>query len=359
MVPEPKLVCPLCGHDGTAATATSSLECYGFNYLEDDVVCREVQGVDEQGRLRLGDQLRAGPSPGGNPRIECRSCWQTFPLPEGLGAMMDQPVLRAPLATEPTPAGADLDEAGSGIPDASLSQLAQQIAGSLVDLLAGAIQDAQRHSESDLRDLRNQVSGLASVAEKFPALAEELAALRKQTDTFSEAERNHSFKLARLEIALKGHEEGHHRLEEELRSVSGAQEGIRTTLEAQTGILSALERVTGQLDVTLKGQQESMEQYSAASREGMSQLSDRQTVLDASLAGQSQAIDGIREGIGRLDDSHKTLESRVDRQAEVIRSLHAAASAQAVRSDELRSALQRLEELAGGSSIPPALPEGL
>jgi hypothetical protein len=47
------LICPHCGHDGTLETTKPHLGSRGFNFLADDVVCREVNGYEENGRLLL------------------------------------------------------------------------------------------------------------------------------------------------------------------------------------------------------------------------------------------------------------------------------------------------------------------
>jgi len=362
-VSEFRLVCPHCGHNGTPGTATSSLACYGFNYLGDVVVCREIHGFDAGGRLRLGGEARSGGGQGGNARIECRYCWQTFPLPEGVEPMLDEPQAAPamPAGTDNVPAGltVSLPPAASGTPDMSLNQIAQQIAGAIVDLLSGAMQDAQRRTEGELNDLQGTVAGLTALAEKFPALAAELAGLRKQTDTFAEAERNLSFKLARLEVSLHGHQESHQKIEDDLRSVSAAQEEIRRTLEAQTGAIGGLERATSQLDQTVRSQQELIEQHSQAAAETASQIGKRVSALDGSVAQQAHSITEVRQVLGQLGASHESLQGRVDRQADALRSLHAVAEAQAGRRDEVRAALQKLEDLAGGTGLPPSLPEDL
>ena len=56
----------------------------GFNYLAEGLISREVSGYDEAGSLRLSTEHRWQPMQGANTRLECRACWHTFPLPEGL-----------------------------------------------------------------------------------------------------------------------------------------------------------------------------------------------------------------------------------------------------------------------------------
>ena len=77
-----KLVCPHCGHDGTVETSKPPLGSFGFNYLAEGTVCREVRGFDAAGRLLLSGDFRCEGSVGANARIECRSCWRTFAVPE-------------------------------------------------------------------------------------------------------------------------------------------------------------------------------------------------------------------------------------------------------------------------------------
>ncbi len=78
------LICPHCGHDGTRETIRTPRGSYGFNYLAEGLISREVSGCDEAGRLRLSAEYRWQPIQGENARLECRACWHTFPLPEGL-----------------------------------------------------------------------------------------------------------------------------------------------------------------------------------------------------------------------------------------------------------------------------------
>jgi hypothetical protein len=57
---------------------------FGFNLLMEGLVSRDVSGFDEAGRPRLSAESTWQPSEGASGRLECRACWHTFPLPEGL-----------------------------------------------------------------------------------------------------------------------------------------------------------------------------------------------------------------------------------------------------------------------------------
>lgn len=103
------LVCPHCGHDGTRETGRTPGGSYGFNYLAEGLISREVSGYDQAGSLRLSAEYRWQPMQGENTRLECRACWHTFPLPEGLpgpvAAGAAPPPSRPP--THRAPAGAE------------------------------------------------------------------------------------------------------------------------------------------------------------------------------------------------------------------------------------------------------------
>ncbi len=78
------LLCPHCGHDGTRETSRTSLGSCGFNYLAEGLVSRMVSGYDEAGALKVSGEYVWQPSAGAGDRLECRSCWRTFPVPAGV-----------------------------------------------------------------------------------------------------------------------------------------------------------------------------------------------------------------------------------------------------------------------------------
>jgi hypothetical protein len=75
------LLCPYCGHDGTRETGRSSLGSHGFNYLAEGLVSRVVTGYDDAGSLKVSGEYVWQPVSGAGDRLECRSCWRTFPVP--------------------------------------------------------------------------------------------------------------------------------------------------------------------------------------------------------------------------------------------------------------------------------------
>ncbi len=158
-MPGTKLGCPHCGHDGTKENTKSSLESYGFNYLADDVVCRDVRGYDESGRLQISSDFQCEGSSGVNPRIECRSCWQTFSVPEGLSLIV---------AAEPAAGTRDEIHAVGG---EATGNAADKITRGLTALLRSTLEDLEESRAVQLASFRTEFSAdLAGLREEFAAV---------------------------------------------------------------------------------------------------------------------------------------------------------------------------------------------
>ncbi len=338
---EKKLNCPHCGHDGTPETATSPLQSYGFNYLQDDVVCRDVQGYDDAGKLRLSRDFKCAGAPGTNPRIECRNCWQTFPAPPGLEWMVST---AAPgEAAEPSlPA-----EAGE------LRNAAERVTETLVQVLSSAVKEAQRLVAEHVRRLEATVAGLVGTAEEIPVLRSELAALRQQTDPLVEAERQLSFRLARMEARLNGHDAVSR---EDFRKLTEGQEQIRQALEAQASAAADLGQTVRQLQQNTQAYQDRFDRSTAEASATVAEMKERLEALDSRLRDNIEASEALRVAWTAIEETQRAVGKRLDTQAEAIRAVHLA---QDVRREELRSALRKLEDIAGGISVPKPLPEDL
>ena len=163
MMPGTKLGCPHCGHDGTKGTTKSPHEPYGFNYLSDDVVCRDVQGYDESGRLRISDDFQCEGSHGVNPRIECRSCWQTFPIPEGLSWITSEPPAWTP---EEMGATGRRREAGGK----AAGKAADKLTRGLTALVREALEELEEARAAQLGSFQAKLSAdVAGLREEFAA----------------------------------------------------------------------------------------------------------------------------------------------------------------------------------------------
>jgi hypothetical protein len=301
-VPSNRLTCPHCGHDGTLETSKPPLQSYGFNYLADGIVCREVGGQDESGRLKLSGDFKCEGPQAANARIECRSCWQTFAVPEGLvwSSSVDQPAeASTPVATSSAATSSEHTKAA-----------AETIAQNLVLLLRHGMQQLERSNAGEVARLEASIAGVAQIGQEIPALRTELAGLRGDA---VEAEQQLRARIAETEAALRLHQESQPKFLEGLNVLRSLQEDSLRKIEEQAAAFTS--------------QREAADQTSA---------------LCAQLQAEQQA-----------------LRQRLDAQADVIRSLHAAAQEHSSRREELRAAVLRLEEIAGALDQVKPLPQAL
>lgn len=258
--------------------------------MAEGTVCREVQGVDDAGRLMLSGDIKCEAPQGAGARIECRSCWRTFPVPEGLALDLSQEGISrasAPAATQAAPG-----EAVAGGQEEAVGA----ITSNLLTILQSLRQDLESKTAGQLAGVEASLAAVSGVVEQIPALKSDLEGLRAES-----AERGHNLSALAEQIA-------------ELR------------------------------------QQVSQQEQAAQARADS---------LAAALESQREAGGQI---MARLDESqgrHDASRLRLDAQAEVIRALHAAAQDQINRREELKAAVQRLEQIAGGLDQVKPLPEGL
>ena len=298
-----KLVCPHCGHDGTQETARPPLGSCGFNYLADDVVCREVRGHDEGGRLRLSSDFKCQGSRGTNPRLECRSCWQTFPVPEDLlwDVSAEQPP-EAPATPETVP-GPAAAEVGNRVANA-----ASEITKSLAVLIRGALEEVDRDRTGRIATME---AGIA--------------------------------RLAALETAVGAQAESQSQQADQLRSLSAIQEDVCRKLEDQVKIIADLEEQGRQLLRSLQTQQDA--------------LNERVQELGGSL--RAEAASQLSGACTELQQGQEELQKRLNAQAEAIRALHSVAQDRVARREDLQAAVQKLEEIAGALDQIKPLPKEL
>ncbi len=296
-----KLVCPHCGHDGTVETSKPPLGSFGFNYLAEGTVCREVRGFDAAGRLLLSGDFRCEGAVGANARIECRSCWRTFAVPEDF---LPGPMSGAGAVPDATAAQGEPGEA------AGAEGAAEAISRNLLAILKASVEEAGRISAGQVAKLAATVSELAQAVESLQPLAAEVPALREQISAVAQAQEQTAQRLAEQAQAIESH--------------SGQQAQWRDQVEA--GAAAAVQRLDA---------------------------------VEAGLAEARQAAGRLEEAVAQLSQVQQAGRARMDAQAEVIRALHAAAQEQITRREELRAAVQRLEELASGLDIVKPLPETL
>ena len=322
-----KLICPHCGHDGISETTKPPLGSRGFNFLADDVVCREVKGCEENGRLRLSGDARCEGAGGANPRIECRSCWQAFPVPEGL-----QWELTPEVSPEPSAASAQVAPDAAPAPPApapgpAFVSAAGRITENLALLLRETVEELQRPAADALSTVQ---SGLTDVGRAM----EEVPRLRQETGALAEGMESLRGRMATIETAIGAQAEEHPRVWEQLRDLAAGHAEIPARFDEQGRALAELRESYSQSLASHAGRLETVEN-------GM------QAVSDLGLA------------YAELQRGQQALLARLDAQAEAIRVLHMAAQERIGNREELQAALQKLEQIAGALEAPKPLPEQL
>jgi chromosome segregation ATPase len=158
------------------------------------------------------------------------------------------------------------------------------------------------------------ITSLARLAEEVSALRADSGALRAEAGSQSEKQQLFSTRLATIETALRAQEENHPRLLEQL------QQSVRMQQESQNDRLGS----------------QSLQLQSAA---------DSVAQLQGLLA--------------QLQEGQQALVKRLDSQAEALRALHHAAQENITQKEELRTAVQKLEMIAGTSAEIKPLPENI
>jgi len=330
------LVCPHCGHDGTPETARPPLGSCGFNYLADDVVCREVQGHDESGRLRLSSDFKCQGSRGTNPRLECRSCWQTFPVPEGV--LWDVSAEQPPETPAPaeTVQGQAAAEAGDSVAGA-----ASDITRNLAILIRSALEEVDRGRAERIASMEAGIASLARITEGIAPLHEDLAALLPQVASLGEVQPLLQTRLAALETAVSAQAENQSEHAGQLRSLSALHEDVCRKLDDQLKIIADLGEQDRQWQQSLQAQQDA--------------LNERLENLGGSL--RAEAASQLSGACTELQQGQEEVQKRLNAQAEAIRALHSVAQDRVARREDLQAAVQKLEEIAGALDQVNPLPK--
>ncbi|RPI16039.1 MAG: hypothetical protein EHM65_03735 [Acidobacteriales bacterium] len=334
-----KVVCPQCGHDGTPETSRPPLQSFGFNYLADSIVCREAHGYDDSGKLRLSAEFKCEGAQETNARLECRSCWQTFPVPEDHPGTViaEQPAPPVEEGVSPSPA------AVWGAEDAALPA-ADQIAKGVVVVLRKGMQDLQQAFAGEIARLEAALADVARTAQEVVPLREDLVSLRSEASSWLEAQQQLHTRTGACEASILAQHEALPQVWERLRVLTGMQEEILRKTDEQAGAVASLQEQTGQLKET------------AAAHAA---LSERVGGIDGLLQAGKDAMARVDALCAQLQEEHHGLRQRQDSQADVLRALHAVAQEQLSRKEELQAAVHRLEEIAGALGQVKPLPQDL
>lgn len=212
-----------------------------------------------------------------------------------------------PEAPEVTPETA---EEGFG----DLHSTAQPTGQNLAALLCGAVIDLGRSKSAHIAELEGRITSLARLAEEVSALRADFGALRAEAGSQSENQQLFSTRLASIETALRAQEERQPQLWEQL------QQSIRMQQESQNE----------------KAESQSLQ-----------------------LQAATESVAQVQGLLAQLQEGQQALLKRLDSQAEALRALHHAAQEHVTQKEELRSAVQKLEMIAGTSAEIKPLPENI
>ncbi|HSB14569.1 MAG TPA: hypothetical protein VLE22_08920 [Bryobacteraceae bacterium] len=345
-----KLVCPHCGHDGSAESAKSPLESFGFNYLEDDVVSREVRGFDADGKLLIDREPRATGARGMNPRIECRSCWQTFTLPAEVERAAQPEVVVGLESAEVSPQGPQPEVVPTPPPAPAV---ARSVAEKLADFFETALNEIRQTLASDLEKIEGRV---ANVTTGLGDVQNGLNTVRLRTEDLTEEQHREAEAVSEIEARLRRFEDGMPALREDVQALTAGQMDVRDEIETQLHRVVGIEDGVSRVEQLVQQYREALDLNANSARAEFAALKDRCEALERRLADETGRAESLRK---ELRESQEAELRRLDAQAAAIRSLHLSAEAQLRHREELRATLQKLETLAQATDIPSPLPENL
>jgi chromosome segregation ATPase len=276
----------------------------------------------------LSGDARCEGAGGANPRIECRSCWQAFPAPEGLQwevtpeAPPETPAASAQVTLDAVPAPPAAPPAG-----AAFLSAAGRIAEGLALLLRETVEELQRPTAETLSSLQ---SGLTDVC----LAMEEVPRLRRETGALAEDVQSLHGRMATIETAIGAQAEDFPRVWEQLHDLAAKQAEIPAKFDEHGHVLAELRESYTQSLASHAGRLEAVES-------------------------RMPAVSDLSSAYAELQRGQQALLARLDAQAEAIRVLHMAAQERIGNREELQVALQKLEQIAGALEAPKPLPEQL
>jgi chromosome segregation ATPase len=171
--------------------------------------------------LQLSSDFQCEGSRGVNPRIECRSCWQTFPVPEGLLWMV--------AAEQAAGTTEEKDEAGHA------GEAGSEAAGTAADKITRGLTVLLRQILEELEGAR--AAQLASIEAKFSG---DVAGLREQTASLTAIEQLLAPKVTATEAAQRALEAQQNSLNDRVGSLDGLVQALQGRLVTQADAIRDL-----------------------------------------------------------------------------------------------------------------------
>jgi chromosome segregation ATPase len=253
---------------------------------------------------------------------------------------------------ETTAPAADVEQAGNASSD-EFRKLAEQIAPRCIEALTDAMEGMHRLAAGSHGNLEANINRMIANSDEIRLLNRELTSLRQGTDSWIEAERALSVKVAGLEVRLREEEETRQRTKATLQGLSTTQEQDREDQDLAT---STFEEGLKQLGQRLGEHQDVIEKRVAEAMEKILPVSERLDTFARSLEAQVDATAGLNSVFSKLQETQQSLQKRMDIQAEAIRTLY---TPEQERRNQLQAALGTVNEMAVGLLLPASLPEQL
>lgn len=214
----------------------------------------------------------------------------------------------------------------------------------------------ERQSAADRDKLSAAVTGVARVSRRLTELSRELAAQRQWVEGKVEAADALSYKLAGIETHIAESEKTERQMKEDHRLLEANRHSDRQ--QQERAVAGLAEGIRG-LEKQLQDQRDSAERRFIEGSARMDQISERLDEIVHCLQAQAENIAGVCSAVSTLQQAHESTTSRLNLQAEAIRSLHAAAEKQGSHWEECFLSMWKAMQVAGASASTASLPEQL
>jgi chromosome segregation ATPase len=269
------------------------------------------------------------------------------PSPDAFQEKDTEPPAVEPLAVD------DVNEPDSSV---EIRRLTDRLTTALGDAMTGAVAVLERQSSTDRDKLSAAVTDVANVSLRLTELSRELAAQRQWVEGKVETVDALSYKLAGIESHIVESEKTERQLKEDHRLLEANRNSDR---QQQERAVSGLADGIRGLEKQLQDQRDSAERRFLDGSTRMDQINERLDEIVHCLQAQAENIAGVSSAVSTLQQAHESTTSRLNLQAEAIRSLHAAAEKQGSHWEECLLSMRKAMQMASASASTATLPEQL
>lgn len=235
-------------------------------------------------------------------------------------------------------AEARLEEATPGQAAAAddCGQLMETIVPRLTEALAEAFKGVHQLASGDRSRLEGIVAELARASREIGAVRDETGSLRQVAETLSQSMQALLIKLPEAEAGLRRQEEARRQLAADLVQLAQTQ---KHDSSRQAAAVAELTEGLRRLDSGLQDLRGSIDARLAAEAAARIEWCERLDAFASALKTQLDVIGQLQSAFSRLEELHRALEGKLDRQAESINALQSSAQEHARRWGRLYSVL--------------------